>query len=145
MVPSKLATRSETSGTAPPQCSHTTATGSPSSTSSSEPLPSSRSFRFFFFFDGGFDSPSECSDDSRAAKKAAVAGSSNTDSYADYAENDAACVATMAQSVAWTSFAVRSPPRKLSERLMERGIRANYPRTTPLVVPGHRTCNTQPS
>jgi hypothetical protein len=58
---------------------------------------------------------------SRAAKKAAVAGSSNTDSYADHAENDAACVATIAQSVAWTSFAVRSPPRKLSERLMGEG------------------------
>jgi hypothetical protein len=33
-------------------------------------------------------------------------------------------VVTIAQSVAWTSFAVRSPPRKLSERLMETGIRA---------------------
>jgi hypothetical protein len=48
VVPSKQATRSETSGTAPPQRSHTTGSRSPASSS---PI-------FCLFFDGGFDSPS---------------------------------------------------------------------------------------
>ena len=76
VVPSKLATRSETSGTTPPQCSQINAASSslssPSSTAASR-------FRFFFFFGGcgfAFDSPSTTAaafaSGNRASKNAAV-------------------------------------------------------------------------
>jgi hypothetical protein len=78
-----------------------TTTG-PSSVFSSEPLPSSRCFRFFF--DGG------CTSDSLAAKKACVSALSNTAAYSDQEEEAAACAVTKAQSVEWTSVAVHSPP-----------------------------------
>jgi hypothetical protein len=50
-------------------------------------------------------------------------GSSNTDSYAAHAENDAACVVTMAQSVAWDLL--EAPPQsfELSKRLKDKGNR----------------------
>ena len=79
VVPSKLATRSETSGTTPPQCSQINAA------SSSLSLPSSlAALRFrFFFFDGcvfAFDSPSTTAaafaSGNRASKNAAVSADS---------------------------------------------------------------------
>ena len=56
---------------------------------------------------------------SRAAKKACVSASSKIDSYSDQADEAAACVVTRAQSVEWTSVAVRSAP-SLPEPLMSK-------------------------
>ena len=76
VVPSKLATRSETSGTTPPQCSQINA--------ASASLSSALRFSFFFFDGCGFasDSPSTTAaafaSGSRASKKAAVSADSST-------------------------------------------------------------------
>ena len=83
VVPSKLATRSETSGTTPPQCSQINAASA--SLSSPSSLAALR-FRFrFFFFDGcgfAFDSPSTTAaafaSGNRASKNAAVSADSSS-------------------------------------------------------------------
>ena len=81
VVPSKLATRSETSGTTPPQCSQINAASSSLSSPSS---PAASRFRFFFFDSCGFafDSPSTTvaafASGNRASKNAAVSADSSS-------------------------------------------------------------------
>ena len=53
-----------------------------------------------------------------------VSASSKIDSYSDQADEAAACVVTRAQSVEWTSVAVRSAP-SLPEPLMKEEGRNN--------------------
>jgi hypothetical protein len=81
-VPSKLATRSETSGTTPPQCSQINAASSASlSSPSSLAAAAALRFRFFFFF-GGCWFPIESTtaaafaSGNRASKNAAVSADS---------------------------------------------------------------------